>query len=53
MNVNAKLLSKILANQIQQYIKGITYMIEWDLFKDLLNHSRMAQYSQINVMTPH
>ena len=32
INMDAKILSKILANQIQYYIKRIFTMIKWDLF---------------------
>ena len=31
INLNAKVLNKILANQIQPHIKRIIYMIKWDL----------------------
>ena len=32
MNTDAKILNKIIANQIQQYIKKSFTVIKWDLF---------------------
>ena len=44
MNIDAEIIIKILANQIQQYMKGSYTLIYWDLFQGHKN----GQYSQIN-----
>lgn len=44
MNINAKTLNKILAIQIQHYIKSIVFMIQRDLFLECEDGSTYEIY---------
>ena len=53
MNIDRKILNKMLAKQIQKYLKGSHTMIKWDLFqgcKDFFNIWFVTDHKSVNMI---